>query len=321
MKMNMLEKYLKNDNNCYNNIGKYLTNEDIYNLFKNSKVLGSNNIEPFCKYIYDNGIIDNYDSDYKPYYFIEHFNFNEKQNINKILNSCCGIKLKYFSDEQKKDKEFVLPFIEYEPYNIRYANLKFLNDKDIIKLVAKEYGYITEAISERLCDDDEIINIAIENNKFAIKHASQRIKDNNNELLEKIKDKTRWLADDHPLQGKTYFLDEIVLTDNKYIEMRKSYEYKIYKEEEEYKNYLQKRREVKNYNDCVEIIEKIHKHITGGGTYFPCCPFKWFHNISYAEIYFNDDPENTNYKRCIYWMSYNDFNNIYKPICKKKGIF
>jgi hypothetical protein len=168
-------------------------------------------------------------------------------NNNNIKILAKYYKLKYFSDDIKQDKELVLEFIKNDPYNLRWSHVKFLDDKDIIMLVANKYGYIVESISDKLADDDDILDIAISNNKSAIKYASERIQNCHNDLLQEVNTYLIWTANT-PLKHD-YYLDE-KLTDDKYVKMR--YLHKKHIEEEE--NIRQE--EIKEYNKKLELIKK-----------------------------------------------------------------
>jgi len=243
---------LKNLNDdLFNLIIDKLDGKGLYNLIELKlikKIEGTKRVDKFVNYCIDTEIFyykyDFEDEYEKLNYFMNIFEFNNN-NI-KILAKY--YKLKYFSDDIKQDKELVLEFIKNDPYNLRWSHVKFLDDKDIIMLVANKYGYIVESISDRLADDDDILDIAISNNEFAIKYASERIKNNYNDLLQEVNTYFSWSAET-PLKHD-YYLDE-KLTDDKYVKMR--YLHKKHIEEEE--NKIQE--ETKRYNEKLELIKKL----------------------------------------------------------------
>lgn len=243
---------LKNLNDdLFNLIIDKLDGESLFNfmelkLIKN--IEGTKRVDKFvnyCKYTEIFYYKYDFDDEYEELnYFMNIFEFNNN-NI-KILAKY--YKLKYFSDDIKQDKELVLEFIKNDPYNLRWSHVKFLDDKDIIMLVANKYGYIVESISDKLADDDDILDIAISNNKSAIKYASERIQNCHNDLLQEVNTYLIWTANT-PLKHD-YYLDE-KLTDDKYVKMR--YLHKKHIEEEE--NIRQE--EIKEYNKKLELIKKL----------------------------------------------------------------
>jgi len=202
-------------------INNYLNDNDLYKFANIYKIRGIKNIVRLIEYCEENiDLIEWIGDDDEVFGYQKMIDFDNFINVKVLAKK---FKLKYFSNKIKKNKELVIEFIKYCPYNFRYAHVKFLDDKDIIMLVVQKYGCIVKHISERLTDNDKILDIAIKNNKYAIMFASERIKAKYADLLQEVNTCSRWSYDD--LLKENYYLNK-ELTDNKYVKMRKShYEY------------------------------------------------------------------------------------------------
>ena len=227
--------------NNQNQIIKYLNDKDLYEYSKTYKINGQD-ITRLIEYC-------NKKKKYKDVYeYQKMIDFDNTHNLQFLRNK---FKLKYFSDTIRSTKEYVYEFIKKDPYNLRYANVKFLDDKDIILLVVEKYWEIIIDISDRLTDDDEILQLALNQSKYAINYASDRIKSMNpdkvreitpsNSPPEKFEDIFRGCVEikgGNVLKDK-YYLDE-TLTDDKYVQMRKVHndELNSLKKEEYYGTYL-----------------------------------------------------------------------------------
>ena len=270
--MNYLQKL---NDDTYTILGEYLSNEDLYKLANKYQIRGINNIKNLIEYCQDNS---EWLEEFKKYYgeeeefYKQMIDFTNLKNI-KILAKY--FKLKYFSNKTKRDKELVLEFIRNNAYNIRYAHVKFLDDKDIIMLVAKDYGQIVENISERLTDDDEIVEIAIKNDKTAILHASKRIQAKYDKLFEELRScygssyyddlsgkiKFCYRYSSRILLKDYYFFDK-ELTDNKYVRMRKAHNDRFNKIEEELLQDELKNKAKKDHMDKLDHDYRIQNRLS-----------------------------------------------------------
>lgn len=213
-----------------NSIINYLGNEDLYK-YANVYKMNGPNITRLIKYCDDNSIFEN--EYYKVDGYIKIIDFTNFANIPYLVNN---FKLKYFSYDIQQTKDCVIKFIKKDPYNLRYAHIKFLDDKDIIILVVQKYWSIILHISERLTDDDDILDIALKQSKDAILYASERIKSKYSDLLEEINTPKYMYYLDTQLKIKiphTIYLSNTVLkdlyflnkelTDSKYVKMRQEH--------------------------------------------------------------------------------------------------
>lgn len=255
-------------------LSEYLNNEDLYKLANAYKIRGTKNIKRLIEYCDPEG------EDWQ--YMIDCDNF---ENV-KLLLLTKRIRLKYFSDEIKKNKKLVLEFIKEDPYNLRYAHVKFLDDKDIIILVVQRYDYVVKDISERLTDDDDIMNIAIKNNKFNIIFASERIKAKYADLLQEVNTYSRMTWHGIILK-KDYYLNE-ELTDNKYVEMRKLYYDNI---EREKKELLQLKLQLKKEREHIQNLDNEYRKRHGLSEYTRIYRNEFMQVISqqdYLDDYYNN---------------------------------
>ena len=87
----------------------------------------------------------------------------EDPNTVKLLSDKHNRKLlKFLPKSMQANREVVLTFAKDEPYTIRYAHLKFLDDKEIMMIVIKTYWGMYNAVSERLMDDEEVLKATME---------------------------------------------------------------------------------------------------------------------------------------------------------------
>ena len=246
--MNYFEKL---NNDVYNLIMKYMSNKDFYKFADTYKIRGLNNIKRLIEYcgegegddVHYAASIGYDDSDQ---HFCSMIDFDNYNNVKYLAKH---FRLKLFSAEIQKNKELVLEFIKKDPYNLRYAHVKFLDDKDIIMLVVLKYGEVVEHISERLTDDDDIIDIAIKSNKMAIMFASERIKSKYTELLKEVNGYHRWETN-RLLRERYYFNKE--LTEDKYVKMRKLYDDNRKKEQKAREIREEKRKKEEEYRKNLE---------------------------------------------------------------------
>lgn len=174
-------------------------------------------------------------------------NFDDNSNI-KYLSK--HFKLNLFPKMIKQNKDYVLEFIKQNPFNIRYADNKFLNDKKIMKLVIKKYTNLYQFLPEKLCKDKDIKNFA--RLSFHLKRLSRLFK---RSFFVWAKKKERELPltghAAYPLCAK-FYLDEKNLTDKKYIKMRERARKKREKEEIERLKEETERREREEENKIMD---------------------------------------------------------------------
>jgi hypothetical protein len=252
--MNYFDKL---NNDVYNLIMKYIGNKDFYNFADTYKIRGLNNIKRLIEYCGDEGEDVHYAAsigyDDSDYHFIFMIDFDNYYNVKYLAKH---FRLKMFSPEIQKNKELVLEFIKKDPYNLRYAHVKFLDDKDIMMLVVRKYGGIVEHISERLTDDDDIIDIAIKSNKIAIIFASDSIKSKYTELLKEVNAWRR--CETNILLRENYYFNK-ELTEDKYVKMRKLYDDNRKKEQKAREIREEKRKKEEEYRkDLDEEYRKRH---------------------------------------------------------------
>ena len=245
---------------CYNTLDiiiEFIDNKTLYNLANNYKINGHKSVTRLIKYCFSDAnehlfhwrIYGDDDDSYNQVQKM--VNLDNIQNMKIIINHA-DIRLKWFPENIRQNKELVLEFIKKDPYNLRYAHIKFLDDKDVILLVAQTYGYIVKHMSERLSDDDDIFDIAVKKNNWAIFFASERIKKKYTELIHHLKynRNNENILCTVPLRDN-YFLNE-ELKDDKYIRMRKLYNDNIEFEKKELEIYNKNR---KKERDRIEIMD------------------------------------------------------------------
>ena len=85
------------------------------------------------------------------------FDLNDPTTV-KLLSDKHNCKLlKFLPESMQANREVVLTFVKDEPYAIRYAHVKFFDDKEIMIIVIDKYWGMIEAVSERLIDDEEVL--------------------------------------------------------------------------------------------------------------------------------------------------------------------
>jgi hypothetical protein len=233
--------------NNQNQITEYLNGKELYEYSKTYKINGQD-ITRLIEYCKENDIFDDLYAGEDVYEYQKMIDFDNTHNLPFLREI---FKLKYFSDTIKSTKEHVFEFIKKDPYNLRYANVKFLDDKDIILLVIGKYWGIIIDISERLTDDDEILQLALDESKYAINYASDRIKSMYPDIVREITPSNSppekfedffggcvEIKGGNILKDK-YYLDE-TLSDDKYVQMRKEHydECKLLDKEVYYGTYL-----------------------------------------------------------------------------------
>ena len=243
---------------CYNTLDiiiEFIDNKTLYNLANNYKINGHKSVTRLIKYCFSDVNEHLFNWGYSGYDTIKQLqkmvNLDNIQNMKIIINHA-DIRLKWFPENIRQNKELVLEFIKKDPYNLRYAHIKFLDDKDVILLVEQTYGYIVKHMSERLSDDDDIFDIAVKKNNWAIFFASERIKKKYTELIHHLKynRNNENILCTVPLRDN-YFLNE-ELKDDKYIRMRKLYNDNIEFEKKELEIYNRNR---KKERDRIEIMD------------------------------------------------------------------
>ena len=267
--------YLK----CFNKdllniIIQYLNNYDLYNFANTYKIYGTKNIQRLIDFCYKceeqgNELVEDWIGLDEEYHFQKMFNFNDPENI-KLLSRY--FKLKFFSKNITKNKIFVLEFIKNNPRNIRYAHVKFLDDKDIIMLVAKSFSNIKFHISERLEHDKDIIKIC---NLTESNYKSSNVYLN------------------YPLKY-TYFLNKL-LTDNKYVEMRKKYYNNLQNEKLLLDHYIFNQEEYLNH---IKEADNIYRNK---------------YNLSDSTIIYRNDNDEV--------ITYNEYFENYYKICGNSGYY
>jgi hypothetical protein len=79
-------------------------------------------------------------------------NFN-----NSWAENCC---LKFTSNRIRRDRNHVLNAVKSNPGNIFYADLKLLEDKEIVMHAVFEFPMILKFVSSKLRDDDDVISVS-----------------------------------------------------------------------------------------------------------------------------------------------------------------
>lgn len=249
---------------------EYLNDEDLYAFAKINKIRGVKYIQRIIDYCSkkDIRLLDDESYDLKSICDI-----TLAENIPLLAKH---FRLKHFPSEVCANRDFVYLFVKSDARNIRYAHLRFLDDKEIMMLVAKEYPYIIRHVSSRLEDDEDFVRSVVYGSithpqhtgcphydslgdyayqRFLLSFASKRLQssitiEKSEELKETIKDceenpttcklppsffcskaYLRYLIDGNgmrfcvncPLRDY-YYTDEDILTEDKYVQMRKELE-------------------------------------------------------------------------------------------------
>ena len=88
----------------------------------------------------------------------------------------------------RKDKDIALLLIKKEAYNFKYLSKELKEDKDFvltaININPSIFSYVS---SKKLCDDEEVIELAVSKDKSNIFSASDRLKNNKNFMLKLYK--------------------------------------------------------------------------------------------------------------------------------------
>lgn len=110
--------------------------------------------------------------------------FTDKELIKEICKQesefllMNGIKIATFcSDDLKNDRDIALGIVKTHGDNLELLNNKFKDDKKFV-LEALEYSHIIMHVSERLKDDDDVVNLAINKNSKSIIFVSERFRKN-----------------------------------------------------------------------------------------------------------------------------------------------
>jgi hypothetical protein len=181
------------------------------------------------------------------------FYLNDPETVKLLSDKNNPKLLKFLPKSMQANREVVLAFVKDAPYAIRYAHVKFFDDKEIMMIVIDKYWGMIDAVSERLMDDEEVLvrtmaserRLALERQRVyrtmpmfyteepeetftyhCIEYASKRLQKKYNDYR---------VADDDesplslfrgtyefpfPLRLNKWFYDE-ELTDKKYMQMRK----------------------------------------------------------------------------------------------------
>ena len=172
------------------------------------------------------------------------FDLNHPPTVKLLSDKHNRKLLKFLPKSMQANREVVLTFVKDEPYAIRYAHVKFFDDKEIMMIVIDGYWGMIEAVSERLMDDEEVLlrtmasekrhelgNINLERKMFGRKmvseyntyhciyHASER--------LQKKYDKYKYRGGGQhvfpsPLRMNQWYFDG-QLTEQKYVARRDGY--------------------------------------------------------------------------------------------------
>lgn len=122
------------------------------------------------------------------------FNPDDKQSILKSLRKN-EIHLKDVSEEYRKDKDVVLEALYASKkehvwdngYVLEYAAKNLCNDKEVMLVAVRKNGYECQYASIDLKSDKEILLEAIKNDAWALGHASKELKANKEIVLEAMK--------------------------------------------------------------------------------------------------------------------------------------
>jgi hypothetical protein len=205
--------------NAFSHVYPFLEDMDLYQLARYNPILGVGNILrliEFCREHETEIGWDDYSGDEDIYALRRLFDFNLPEHVPVLATQ---YKLKYFSDEVKQDRKFVLMFIRHNPFNLRFAHVKFLDDREVILLVVQKYGLVVKDVSEHLADDDEVVELAMKNNFIAIRYASERIQQKHAEVYARACERMKRLFEVPRLLKRDYFLNE-ALTGAKYVRWR-----------------------------------------------------------------------------------------------------
>lgn len=213
-------------------ICNFLDEKELYKFAHTYKMRGSNNIERLLKYCEENhdDYYDIEDCCEDCFYSCKCGDAGQLKKFKKIINFdntnipilSKYFKLRFFSKEIKQNKKYVLEFIKNDPHNIRYADIIFIYDRQIVLLVINEYPEIYHDLPEELCNDINIKN-SYKNKKKQYCHS--------------------------PLP-RDYYLDKRLI-DNKYCKMRKIRE----EYDEQQRRIYEQEKEERRINE--QKIEKI----------------------------------------------------------------
>lgn len=171
------------------------------------------------------------------------FYLNDPETVKLLSDKHNAKLLKFLPKSMQANREVVLAFVKDAPYAIRYAHVKFFDDKEIMMIVIDKYWGMIDAVSERLMDDEEVLvrtmaserRLALEKQReiesmdmfytkepeetftyHCIEYASKRLQKKYNDY----RDECGRYEFPFPLRLNTWFYDE-ELTDKKYMQKRK----------------------------------------------------------------------------------------------------
>lgn len=171
------------------------------------------------------------------------FYLNDPETVKLLSDKYNEKLLKFLPKSMQANREVVLAFVKDAPYAIRYAHVKFFDDKEIMMIVIDKYWGMIDAVSERLMDDEEVLvrtmaserRLALEKQReiesmdmfyteepeetftyHCIEYASKRLQKKYNDY----RDGCGRYEFPFPLRLNEWFYDE-ELTDKKYMQKRK----------------------------------------------------------------------------------------------------
>jgi hypothetical protein len=203
------------------------------------------------------------------------FDLNDPDTVKLLSDKHNEKLLKFLPESMQANREVVLTFVKDAPYTIRYAHVKFFDDKEIMMIVIDKYWGMIDAVSERLMDDEEVLlrTMASERRRWeeecaelesmdifytkeelpeeevtyhCIKYASKRLQKKYDKCIYRVGCGRYEFP--FPLRLNTWFYDE-ELTDKKYVEKRNDRDdyWKLIEEEQtayELQRELEKQRDI-----------------------------------------------------------------------------
>lgn len=117
---------------------------------------------------------------------------NDKDVIFKAANKNVGA-LEHASPEIKAERSFMLSLVKNHPYCFNYMNNELKNDKELIDIALSQPNPtgspndVLKSLSDDFKDDKEIVKKAVQQSGMVLRHASTRLRNDKEFVLELIK--------------------------------------------------------------------------------------------------------------------------------------